>query len=155
VTRDGGEQGLLGLAFPPDYGHRKQFYLVYTNKEGIGNTVIAWVGVSAQDANRADLCSLTRLPTIKQPYANHNGGEIVFGPDKMLYIGMGDGGSGGDPKRNGQNTKTLIGKLLRIDVLGGASPYGIPRTSCGGLSKSIPGAGSARRPPTLPRRAPR
>lgn len=126
VTRDGGEQGLLGLAFPPDYGHRKQFYVDYTNKEGIGNTVIARIGLTSGDANRADPRSLTRLLTIKQPYANHNGGEIVFGPDKMLYIGMGDGGSAGDPKRNGQNTRTLLGKLLRIDVLGATEPYAVP-----------------------------
>ncbi|GFO69322.1 glucose dehydrogenase [Geomonas limicola] len=126
VTRDGGEQGLLGVAFPPDFGHRKQFFVDYTNKEGIGNTVLARIGLMSGDANRADAHSLTRLLTIKQPYANHNGGEIVFGPDKMLYIGMGDGGSSGDPKRNGQSTKTLFGKLLRIDVLGATAPYAVP-----------------------------
>lgn len=126
VTRDGGEQGLLGLAFPPDYARRKQFFIDYTNKEGIGNTVIARIGLAGGDANRADPRSLTRLLTIKKPYANHNGGEIVFGPDKMLYIGMGDGGSAGDPKRNGQNTRSLLGKLLRIDVLGATEPYAVP-----------------------------
>ncbi|GFO61404.1 glucose dehydrogenase [Geomonas silvestris] len=126
VTRDGGEQGLLGLAFPPDYAHRKQIYVDYTNKEGIGNTVIARISLASGDANRADPRSLTRLLTIKQPYANHNGGEIVFGPDKMLYIGMGDGGSAGDPKRNGQNARSLLGKLLRIDVLGATEPYAVP-----------------------------
>lgn len=125
VTRDGGEQGLLGLAFPPDFAKRREFYIDYTNKQGVGNTVIARVMTSG-DPNQADPGSLAQLLTIKQPYANHNGGEIVFGPDKMLYIGMGDGGSGGDPKGNGQNRKSLLGKMLRIDVLGKQAPYGIP-----------------------------
>jgi len=125
VTRDGGEQGLLGIAFPPDYRSRRGFYIDYTNKTGIGNTVIARVGLTG-DPNRADAGSLKQLLTITQPYANHNGGQLAFGPDKMLYIGMGDGGSGGDPHRNGQNKHSLLGKILRIDVLDSAAPYGIP-----------------------------
>jgi glucose/arabinose dehydrogenase len=125
VTRDGGEQGLLGLAFPPDFAHRKNFYINYTNKTGIGNTVVARVQVS-QDPDRADASSLKQLLTITQPYANHNGGNLVFGPDKMLYIGTGDGGSANDPKGNGQNKKSLLGKLLRIEVLGSTKPYEIP-----------------------------
>lgn len=121
-----GERGLLGLAFAPDYTTSGAFYVDYTNVAG--DTVIARYRVSAAP-DVADPASAQILLTIKQPYANHNGGQLAFGPDGYLYIGMGDGGSGGDPKRNAQNGKSLLGKLLRIDVtgaIGTSDPYRIP-----------------------------
>jgi glucose/arabinose dehydrogenase len=117
------EQGLLGLAFHPDYKHNGYFYVNYTDTSG--NTVIARFQVSSGDSNQADPSSETVLLRVNQPYRNHNGGGLAFGPDGYLYIGMGDGGSAGDPQRNGQNPNTLLGKLLRLDV-DGASPYAIP-----------------------------
>jgi glucose/arabinose dehydrogenase len=119
----GGEQGLLSVAFHPDYAHNGYLYVDYT--DGNGTTRIERYRVSGSDRNRADPASVKRLLTIEQPYANHNGGLVVFGPDGKLYIGMGDGGSGGDPQRNGQNPGVLLGKLLRIDVDQG-EPYGVP-----------------------------
>lgn len=121
-----GERGLLGLAFAPDYKTSGVFYLDYTDTAG--DTVISRYRVSAS-SGVADPGSAQVLLTVKQPYANHNGGQIVFGPDGYLYIGMGDGGSGGDPKRNAQNGKSLLGKLLRIDVtgaIGTSDRYRIP-----------------------------
>lgn len=118
-----GERGLLGLAFHPQYAKTGYFFVNYTNQDG--NTVIARYQASA-DSGRADASSATIFLTIQQPYANHNGGMIAFGPDGYLYIGMGDGGSGGDPHNNAQNKNTLLGKILRIDVDSG-SPYGIPQ----------------------------
>lgn len=118
----GSEQGLLGMAFHPDYENNGYFYLNYTNTSG--NTVIARYSVSS-NPNTADPNSAFTLMTITQPYGNHNGGHIEFGPDGYLYIGMGDGGSGGDPGNRAQNLNDLLGKMLRIDVDGG-SPYGIP-----------------------------
>lgn len=117
----GGEQGLLGLAFHPSYADNGRFFVNYT--DGNGDTVIAeYRRVHEQ---RADPTSERVLLQIDQPYANHNGGMLAFGPDGFLYIGMGDGGSGGDPHDNGQRLDTLLGKLLRIDVDDGR-PYGIP-----------------------------
>ena len=123
IISSGSERGLLGLAFHPDYATNGFFYINYTNTSG--NTVIARYSVSGGDANVADSGSAMILMTITQPYGNHNGGCLRFGPDGYLYISMGDGGSGGDPDGNGQNKNTLLGKMLRIDV-DGASPYGIP-----------------------------
>lgn len=120
----GGEQGLLGMAFPPDPASKGHFYVNYT-RAGDGSTVVSRFRVSA-DPNVADNGSETVLLTIDQPFSNHNGGQIAFGPDGYLYIGMGDGGGGGDPDNNGQDKGTLLGKLLRIDVESGAAPYGIP-----------------------------
>jgi glucose/arabinose dehydrogenase len=125
VTQSGGEQGLLGLAFPPGFPTRNSFYVDYTNRSGVGNTVVARVGVSA-DPDRADPASRAELLTITQPFTNHNGGQLAFGPDSLLYIGSGDGGSEGDPQGNGQNRNVLLGKILRLDVLNGTNPYGIP-----------------------------
>lgn len=119
----GGEQGLLGLAFHPDYGANGRFFVDYTDTNG--DTVISELSVSG-DPDRADADSERVLLHIDQPYANHNGGNVIFGPDGYLYIGMGDGGSGGDPEGNGQDLSTLLGKLLRIDVDSG-DPYGIPQ----------------------------
>jgi glucose/arabinose dehydrogenase len=122
----GGEQGLLGLAFHPNYTANGFFYTNHTNLSG--NTVITKYSVDSVNPNLADASSGTILLTIAQPYANHNGGTLKFGPDGYLYIGMGDGGSGGDPQNRAQNTNELLGKMLRIDVNSG-SPYGIPATN--------------------------
>jgi glucose/arabinose dehydrogenase len=117
-----GERGLLSAAFHPNYPSNGFFYINYTNTEG--NTVIARYTVSS-DPNVADPNSATLLLEIPQPFANHNGGQLQFGPDGYLYIGMGDGGSEGDPQNNAQDLGTLLGKMLRIDVEGGF-PYAIP-----------------------------
>jgi glucose/arabinose dehydrogenase len=118
----GGEQGLLGLAFHPDYKRNGRFFINYTDVSG--DTVVAEVQTSG-DPNQADEGSVQPLLQIDQPFANHNGGQLEFGSDGYLYIATGDGGSGGDPQGNGQNTGALLGKLLRIDVDSG-DPYGIP-----------------------------
>jgi glucose/arabinose dehydrogenase len=125
VTPTGGEQGLLGLAFPPGFSARRSFYVNYTNRTGIGNTVVARFALTS-DPDLADRASRRELLNITQPFTNHKGGQLAFGPDNLLYIGTGDGGSGGDPFGNGQKLDTLLGKLLRIDVLSGAVPYAIP-----------------------------
>jgi glucose/arabinose dehydrogenase len=121
----GGEQGLLGLAFHPSYETNGKFYVDFTTTSG--DTAINEYRVSA-DANVADRSTGRRIITIAQPYANHNGGNIAFGPDGYLYIGMGDGGSAGDPGNRAQNVNSLLGKMLRIDINGksGALQYRIP-----------------------------
>ena len=128
-VRAGGEQGLLGLAFAPDYASSGRFFVNFTNRSG--DTVIARFRRSVQDPLRADPSSRfdLRWPNgerfIAQPFANHNGGHLAFGPDGFLYIGLGDGGSGDDPMHNAQNPLSLLGKLLRIDVnVGDADPQG-------------------------------
>ena len=118
----GGEQGLLGLAFHPRYRNNGRFFINYTDVNG--DTVVAEVQTS-NDPNVAENGSVTPLLQIDQPFANHNGGQLAFGPDGYLYIATGDGGSAGDPEGNGQNTEALLGKLLRVDVDSGDS-YGIP-----------------------------
>jgi len=123
VYNRGNEQGLLGLAFHPQYTENGLFVLNYT-KSG-GTTVIAAYQVS-NDADIADPNSEKVLLEIDQPYANHNGGGIAFGPDGYLYIGMGDGGWAGDPKKTGQDKKSLLGKMLRIKVEENGS-YSIPK----------------------------
>ena len=111
----GGERGLLGLAFPPDYARKGYFYVDYTNPGG--DTVISRFRRSASNADAADPASEQILLTIAQPFANHNGGQLAFGQrDRMLYVGMGDGGSGGDPGNRAQNPAELLGKILRIDT---------------------------------------
>jgi len=117
------EQGLLGLAFHPLYAENGLFFVNYIDLDG--NTVIARFKVPASDPNRADPTSEVQLLRVEQPYANHNGGQLAFSPDGYLYIGMGDGGSGGDPHGNGQSLDTWLGKLLRIDVDSGER-YTIP-----------------------------
>jgi glucose/arabinose dehydrogenase len=124
----GGEQGLLSVAFPPGFAAKRYFYVNYTRAQD-GATVVARYRLSAGDPNVADPASEEVLLTISQPFANHNGGQLAFGPDNYLYIGMGDGGSGGDPFNNAQNPGVLLGKLLRIDVESGAVPYGVPPTN--------------------------
>ncbi|PYE51828.1 glucose/arabinose dehydrogenase [Deinococcus yavapaiensis KR-236] len=113
LTRAGGERGLLGLAFDPNFKANGRFFVNYTDVNG--NTVIARYTARG---DRADTNSATVLLRVAQPYANHNGGGLAFGPDGMLYAGLGDGGSGGDPQNNGQNLGSLLGKLLRLDVSG-------------------------------------
>ncbi len=122
VGSRGSEQGLLGLAFDPNYSKNGYFYVNYTDNNG--NTSISRFRVSA-DSNRADPSTEKALLHIQQPFPNHNGGGLAFGPDGYLYLGLGDGGSQGDPHRNGQSVQVLLGKLLRIDVSKG-DPYTIP-----------------------------
>jgi glucose/arabinose dehydrogenase len=123
----GGEQGLLGLAFHPDYQNNGYFYLNYVANDP-RRTIIARYRVSTNDPNEADVNSEFVLLEVDQPFANHNGGQLAFGPDGYLYIGLGDGGSGGDPLGNGQNLSVLLGKILRIDVdlASGGRNYAIP-----------------------------
>jgi glucose/arabinose dehydrogenase len=125
VGSDANEQGLLSLAFHPNYSQNRFFYVNYTDKQG--DTVIARYNVT-DDPDVADPNSAKMLLNIDQPFGNHNGGQVVFGPDGYLYIGMGDGGAAGDPNNNGQNMNALLGKILRIDV-DSADPYGIPQNN--------------------------
>jgi glucose/arabinose dehydrogenase len=125
----GGERGLLGLAFHPGFPTDPRFFVDYTDLDG--NTVVAAYRVSATDLDVADPASEEVLLHVDQPFPNHNGGAVVFGPDGMLYIAFGDGGSGGDPMGNGQRLDTLLAKILRIDVdqppnVGSTAPYSIP-----------------------------
>jgi glucose/arabinose dehydrogenase len=117
----GGERGLLGLAFHPQFGTSRRFFVNYTDPQG--DTRIA--EFRAPSADQADPESERQLLFVGQPFANHNGGGLAFGNDGMLYIGLGDGGSGGDPLGNGQNLGTALGKMLRIDVDHG-SPFAVP-----------------------------
>ena len=108
----GGEQGLLGLAFPPDYARTRRFYVHYSTRPD-GDTVVARYRVQS---GRAVPSSRRTILRVDQPYSNHNGGHLVFGPDRRLWVGLGDGGSGGDPENRAQNPDTLLGKMLRLDV---------------------------------------
>jgi glucose/arabinose dehydrogenase len=126
---DNAEQGLLGLAFHPNYSTNRLFYVNYTTDTGGRHTVIAEFQTLAGNPNQADPTSERILLTVSQPYANHKGGQLAFGPDYLLYLGLGDGGSGGDPLNNGQNLGVLLGKILRIGVDPPFSPglqYAIP-----------------------------
>lgn len=124
ITR-GGEQGLLSMAFHPSYATNGFFYIDFTDLRG--DTQVERYHVSA-NPDVADAASNTTILSVAQPFANHNGGLVMFGPDGMFYIGMGDGGSGGDPQGNGQNRNALLGKMLRIDV-NGALPYTVPASN--------------------------
>src|SRR4029078_12712987 len=112
----------------PDYPTDPRFFVDYTDRDG--NTVVSQFTVSAADPDVGDPDSEIVLMTMHQPFANHNGGAVVFGPDGMLYVATGDGGSGGDPQGNGQRTNTLLAKILRIDVdhrdAASGLAYGIP-----------------------------
>ncbi|MFZ5660181.1 MAG: PQQ-dependent sugar dehydrogenase [Pseudomonadota bacterium] len=121
-VRAGGEQGLLGLAFHPKYRQNGRYFINYTRAPD-GATVVAEYRVS--DEANVSATEERRLLVVPQPYPNHNGGMIEFGPDGFLYIALGDGGAGGDPGNRAQNRRELLGKLLRIDVDRG-KPYGIP-----------------------------
>jgi glucose/arabinose dehydrogenase len=121
----GGERGLLSVAFHPNYATNGYFYVNYTDRGG--DTRIERYH-AAPTADAAEPASAKLILTVKQPYSNHNGGLNMFGPDGMLYIGMGDGGSGGDPQGNGQNRNALLGKILRIDVDRG-DPYSVPSSN--------------------------
>lgn len=118
VDDSGSEQGLLGMAFHPDYATNGYFYVHYTRDPGPGldRSRISRFKVSTGSSHIADAGSERVLMEFEQPFANHNGGDLQFGPDGFLYISSGDGGSGGDPQNNGQKTTTLLGKILRIDV---------------------------------------
>jgi glucose/arabinose dehydrogenase len=127
LVSGGSEQGLLGLAFAPGFATNGRFYVNYTDRAG--NTVVARYAATPS-ADVAKATSGRTVLTVKQPYANHNGGCLQFGPDGMLYVGMGDGGSGGDPGNRAQNKTVLLGKMLRIDAEGaakaGLAGYRIP-----------------------------
>ncbi len=121
----GGERGLLGLAFHPDYSWNRKFYVNYTDRTGA--TVVAQYLRSTTNASRAETTAKVVL-RIPQPYANHNGGMLAFGPDRHLYIGMGDGGSAGDPGNRAQNLDSLFGKILRINI-DTSKAYAVPPTN--------------------------
>lgn len=123
VNSGGNERGLLGLTFHPDYANNGYFYVNYIDLGG--DTQISRFSVSASDPDVADPNSELNLLSISQPFSNHNAGDLEFGPDGYLYIGTGDGGSGGDPGNRSQNRQNLLGKMLRIDVDNG-TPYAIP-----------------------------
>ncbi|MDP2890838.1 MAG: PQQ-dependent sugar dehydrogenase [Bacteroidota bacterium] len=122
----GGERGLLGLAFHPDYKTNGFFYVNYVGPGDITN--ISRFKVNSGNPEIADPTSELKIMTITQPYSNHNGGTLCFGPDGYLYIGLGDGGSSGDPGNRSQNPMTLLGKMLRIDINNG-NPYSVPTTN--------------------------
>ena len=126
VGSSGNEQGLLGLAFHPNYNVNGYFFVYYTNNAG--DTVISRFSRIGTNPEIADPNSELVILTFSQPFSNHNGGELQFGPDGYLYISSGDGGSGGDPLNNSQNLNSLLGKILRIDINNAtaSSPYNIP-----------------------------
>jgi glucose/arabinose dehydrogenase len=122
----GGERGLLGLAFHPGFPTDPRLFVDYTDPNG--DTQVSSFTVNSASPDQADPGSEVKILHVQQPYANHNGGAVVFGPDGKLFISFGDGGSGGDPQGNGQNPRTLLGKILRIDVdsRSGDRQYAIP-----------------------------
>ncbi|HEY7467668.1 MAG TPA: PQQ-dependent sugar dehydrogenase [Dehalococcoidia bacterium] len=123
VSTQGNEEGLLGLAFAPDFERTKAFFVYYSAADP-RRSVISRFTANAAGTASAPASETVRLE-IAQPFSNHNGGQIVFGADGFLYVGLGDGGSANDPQRNGQNLNTLLGKLLRIDM-SGESAYKVP-----------------------------
>jgi glucose/arabinose dehydrogenase len=127
VNREGNEEGLLGLAFDLDYQENGYFYVYYSAADP-RRSVVSRFNLDEENTDVADPESEVIIMEVAQPYSNHNGGQLAFGPDSYLYIGLGDGGSGGDPLGNGQNLSTLLGKILRIDVseLSGPGDYEIP-----------------------------
>ncbi len=126
VNDSGNEEGLLGLAFDPAFRENGEFYVYYTASEP-RRSILSRFSVDDFENNRADPESEIIILEVNQPFGNHNGGMIAFGPDKYLYLGLGDGGSGGDPRGNGQNRNTLLGSILRIDVSDPQVGYSIPQ----------------------------
>lgn len=124
VLSRGNEQGLLGLAFSPDFRESGIFYIHYTGRPD-GRTVLSRFRLRDGDPRRGDAASEEVLLTVEQPYANHNGGALLFGPDGYLYLALGDGGSAGDPGNHAQDLGSLLGKILRLDV-SQPGPYRIP-----------------------------
>jgi len=126
----GGEEGSLGLAFHPSFSTNRRFFVYYTRSvSGQVQSVFSEYAASAANPNLADASSERIMLIVNQPFDNHKGGQLAFGPDGFLYIALGDGGSGGDPQGNGQNLQTLLGKILRIDINGAFAPgkqYAIP-----------------------------
>lgn len=118
---------MLGLAFHPNYAQNGYFFVHYSTNNG-GATQISRFSVKSSNPNEADPNSELSIFSTPQPYSNHNGGCVKFGPDGYLYFGLGDGGSGGDPQGNGQKTNTFLAKMLRIDVnnSSAATPYVVP-----------------------------
>jgi glucose/arabinose dehydrogenase len=126
VASGGQEQGLLSVVFPPGYSSGQPvFYVDYTGTQGVGDTVISRFTTST-DPDAADPASEEQLLTVAQPFTNHNGGQLAFGPDGFLYIGLGDGGGAGDPSNNAQDPGSLLGKILRVDVAPGTEGYAVP-----------------------------
>lgn len=127
VSQTGNERGLLGLAFHPNYELNGRFFVSYTQATG-GDSILAEYAVSA-NPDIAEATERVLVGPIDQPFSNHNGGHILFGPDGYLYYGLGDGGDGGDPGNRAQNLTTLLGKMLRIDVSSTTQTYTIPPTN--------------------------
>jgi glucose/arabinose dehydrogenase len=128
ITSSGDEQGLLSIAFAPDYAKSGLLYVDYIDKAG--NTRVVEYRRSPSDPLVADPGSARDVLEVDQPYPNHNGGLLLFGPDDQLYVGLGDGGSEGDPNRTGQNLSILLGKVLRIDPrASGKQPYSVPSSN--------------------------
>jgi glucose/arabinose dehydrogenase len=127
VNDSGNEEGLLSIAFPPDYGESGHFY-VYYSASSPRRSVVSRFSVDESGPKAADPASEVIVLEVAQPFANHNGGQLAFGPDGFLYIGLGDGGNRADPQGHGQDTSTLLGSILRIDVstVGADSSYTIP-----------------------------
>jgi glucose/arabinose dehydrogenase len=142
LIESGGEKGLLGLAFHPNFSADRRFFINYTRRVGLQlQSVISEFSVSIIDPNLADPTSERPLLIVNQPFDNHNGGQLAFGPDGFLYIGLGDGGSGGDPFGNGQNPLVPLGKILRIDVDGPfalGKQYAIPADNPFALGGGLP-----------------
>jgi glucose/arabinose dehydrogenase len=136
------EEGLLGLAFDPSFRDTGHFY-VYYSASGPRRSVVSRFFVTAEEPDQADSDTELVIMEIPQPYGNHNGGQLAFGPDGFLYIGLGDGGLGGDPHGNGQNPGTLLGSILRIDVAGASErqryriPSDNPFAGAGGVRREV------------------
>lgn len=125
LVSDSGEQGMLGLAFAPDFASSRYFWVTYTNASGA--LVLARFRAATASATSVSASTRQTVLTVPHPtYQNHNGGNIAFGPDGMLYLGTGDGGGGGDPSANGQDLTSLLGKILRVDVQCGTALYCLP-----------------------------
>jgi len=133
----GGEQGLLGLAFARDYATSRTFVVDYTDRNG-DTRVVRY----RSDGTKGLPGSAKQLLFVKQPYANHNGGMVAYGPDGYVYVGMGDGGSGGDPENRAQNMSTLLGKIVRLDPRKPATKP--PSARLCGTTTNAPSASSTR-----------